>query len=813
MKRSFWIMLLAYMTMLLALLMTACSYSPSNSVFCDGSSPYLNILPKALPQYDIRAVESGYEAERLGSSIAVEVFDYQAETLMQSSRKLYWYPQYAVTVVIAVDRDKTCADIRGWKSLLNCDGSIMLSYNEPFNCCFAAVSYGLCGEDFDMDGALKLFEELEQTGRMTQNADADIQICFDYQAAAQMKAGRKLEIIIPEEGTLSFTKGLLSNKELKLPVHMDILLEQSGLRTDEGEADRRLYPMESEYARAKKLDDYTKMLGATESAWARYRREAQHTDLFATADGREHIIAATAAIAVVVAWAGTMIGRLLNRQMRVIVFIAAAEMVLWLLVRTIKWQLPIAGALNRYLWYSFYLFQLGLPVTMLRLTVSIGVEGHAAAPRWWKVCLMVNILAFLLVLTNDMHMLVFRMDLSQPGWSGNYSYGIGYFAVCMVNAACIFLTLMLLIKKCGKTPRRNALLFPVGLRAYYRARAGVGHKLHKAPSGTGDNSPCVGKQGAFGGLNGYSGFLCRGLAEANGGYLRLAVYAARHYAHVHAVAFAGDEPGAGRSLSGRRMRKLYGGGHVAYCIYAVYARLIVFVHRYAPPVHIGSYALAEQAFGIWPSSYGAQNKLAFCLYSGVLLLEADAQRIALFFNPFHHGACEQLHVPLLKLLRKALAKLPVHVGKQPVKPLNYRDPAAEIAEKRGELNAYNAAAYYHNRFWQLVELFKQLVARNNALKLKARDRRPCRDGACGYYDAVCGICTRVFAFNAYCACGGYRRLSAYKLHLCRLKQRFYAAAQLLNGLPLKFVHFRKVYACSFYMHTHARRVLNLAVCV
>ena len=463
MKRSFGIMLLAYMTMLLALLMTACSYSPSNSVFCDGSSPYLNILPKALPQYDIRAVESGYEAERLGSSIAVEVFDYQAETLMQSSRKLYWYPQYAVTVVIAVDRDKTCADIRGWESLLNCDGSIMLSYNEPFNCCFAAVSYGLCGEDFDMDGALKLFKELEQTGRMTQNADADIQICFDYQAAAQMKAGRKLEIIIPEEGTLSFTKGLLSNKELKLPVHMDILLEQSGLRTDEGEADRRLYPMESEYARAKKLDDYTKMLGATESAWARYKREAQHKDLFTTADGREHIIAATAAIAVVVAWAGTMIGRLLNRQMRVIVFIAAAEMVLWLLVRTIKWQLPIAGALNRYLWYSFYLFQLGLPVTMLRLTVSIGAEGHAAAPRWWKVCLMVNILAFLLVLTNDMHMLVFRMDLSQPGWSGNYSYGIGYFAVCMVNAACIFLTLMLLIKKCGKTPRRNALLFPIGL--------------------------------------------------------------------------------------------------------------------------------------------------------------------------------------------------------------------------------------------------------------------------------------------------------------------------------------------------------------
>lgn len=184
MKRSFWIILLAYMTMLLALLMTACSYSPSNSVFCDGGSPYLNILPKALPQYDIRAVESGYEAERLGSSIAVEVFDYQAETLMQSSRKLYWYPQYAVTVVIAVDRDKTCADIRGWKSLLNCDGSIVLSYNEPFNCCFAAVSYALCGEDFDMDGALKLFKELEQTGRMTQNVDADIQICFDYQAAA-----------------------------------------------------------------------------------------------------------------------------------------------------------------------------------------------------------------------------------------------------------------------------------------------------------------------------------------------------------------------------------------------------------------------------------------------------------------------------------------------------------------------------------------------------------------------------------------------------------------------------------------------------
>ena len=63
---------------------------------------------------------------------------------------------------------------------------------------------------------------------------APIQLCFDNQAAAWNRTGQDWEIIVPAEGTLSFTLGLLSDTPLEFERGLNETLLASGLPLADG---------------------------------------------------------------------------------------------------------------------------------------------------------------------------------------------------------------------------------------------------------------------------------------------------------------------------------------------------------------------------------------------------------------------------------------------------------------------------------------------------------------------------------------------------------------------------------------------------
>lgn len=446
----------------IAFFTTACALAEPNTVSCDTQSPYPSAAQR-LPGYEFKKDTSGYVAGRIAKNAAVEAFDFQAQTLLQSGHALRYYPQYAATVVLAIDRDLTGALISGWNDLRNAGERVAFqSGGVDFRCQFAALSYGLSGESFSLDEALSLLECLSEKGLLCAQRTAPVWICFDYEAAAEIKAGRNIEIVVPKEGTLSFECGLLSKNALVLPEQAEKLI-QYGLRMTAGACDGALYPDSAAYSPARTLADSTRMNTAMENAYARYRREALHTRRLSTADGREHTLAAMATILLVIAWGGSMIGRTLNKRLRALVLLAALQMTLWLLLRMIKWQLPDGGALSRYCWYAYYVFQLGLPATLLRMTDVIGAkEGTATVSVWRWSCLAVNVMLLLLVFTNDLHMWVFKLKPSALNWNGDYSYGFGYVLLLSFIVLCVFSAIALLIKKCWNSPRKYGLIFPLG---------------------------------------------------------------------------------------------------------------------------------------------------------------------------------------------------------------------------------------------------------------------------------------------------------------------------------------------------------------
>ena len=459
----------AALLLALSVLLCACAGQPNGHVIVHENEPhseYGNTIGALLPSYACAPRTRGTFME-LQKGAAVEAFDSQAVPALEAGVASHWYPHYLATVVIAVDRGQTDAKIGGWADLCAAGVEVSMSDASPsLGHMLAAVSFALDGEDFSLHSAARLLAPLYEQGRLTfGDYDAPLVICYDFQAAAMKKAGRNMETIVPSEGTLSFVRGLLSNAPLDIPGSREALLG-AGYRLPDGDCDESLYPPATAYARAATLSGYGHLNAEIQNTTKIVRREIQHTRVYTSADNHEHQVFALVYIVVVIVWVGLIAYRAMQKGVRLSAFVCCALLIGWLLVRMFKYQLVVESVVSRYAWYGFYIFQMGLPLAVLWMALAIDKPADTLKPpKWWLYLLAGNVALVLLVLTNDLHRLAFRMDITSNGWSRDYSYGPLYFLVLAVVFSQALLSQVILVQKSRKSPRRFAFLFPLALYA------------------------------------------------------------------------------------------------------------------------------------------------------------------------------------------------------------------------------------------------------------------------------------------------------------------------------------------------------------
>lgn len=437
----------------------------------EGAEAYSAALAPFLPGYSLQTAEDTLYAQ-VARGNAVACFDVQALPAMAQGVGRYWYPHVSATVVLAVDRSRTDAAITGWNSLRESRvpvgiGSISVIRNML---ALGAVSYGLNQEKPTKGDALELLESLCRNGGFElEDLDAPILICLDYEAAGWNRNGGNYEIIVPEEGTISYQMGLLSDAPLTLASGLDTALLSAGLPLAGGE---RPPGFPQDYGAAHMLgeEDYDWFLELAGDSSRDLRRQVFHTRLYTTADLREHILSPLLIVSAILLWQGTVSHRMSRRDVRRAVNVMSWLIVGWLLLRLFKYQLLSEGILSRMCWYGYYLFQLALPVALLYLAEILDrPEGDIplVRPPWPPlVCYAISVL---LVMTNDWHQLVFHFDLS-GNWFNDYGYGIGYWMIIAASALFLLLAIGKLFIKGRKSPywggKVLSLLFFGGLAAY-----------------------------------------------------------------------------------------------------------------------------------------------------------------------------------------------------------------------------------------------------------------------------------------------------------------------------------------------------------
>ena len=168
------------------------------------------------------------------------------------------------------------------------------------------------------------------------------------------------------------------------------------------------------------------------------------------------------------AWCYSLWIRIVQTQVRRYLLAISVLMVLWILLRSIKFSIENTEA-ERWLWYFYYFPMLFIPMLSVFVSRSLGKGEDFRLPRWTKILYFPTLLLLLLVLTNDLHQQVFSFPSGVLS-DREYRYEGGYFFVMGWEALCAGFAFLSMAKNC-RIPRSRRIrwlpLVPLALSLAY----------------------------------------------------------------------------------------------------------------------------------------------------------------------------------------------------------------------------------------------------------------------------------------------------------------------------------------------------------
>lgn len=148
-------------------------------------------------------------------------------------------------------------------------------------------------------------------------------------------------------------------------------------------------------------------------------------------------------------WGYSLDRRIIQPQTLHWLRLTAALMLLWLILRTLKYEFVTDLTVARYIWYLYYLPMLFIPLLGVYIALSLGKSEKFRLTGRIGALAIIPAVLFLLVITNDLHQQMFAFSSGVPGEPDNYSYSYGpvYFCYLGWTVTCMFFSLILLLKK------------------------------------------------------------------------------------------------------------------------------------------------------------------------------------------------------------------------------------------------------------------------------------------------------------------------------------------------------------------------------
>lgn len=148
-------------------------------------------------------------------------------------------------------------------------------------------------------------------------------------------------------------------------------------------------------------------------------------------------------------WGYSLDRRIIQPQTLHCLRLTAALMLVWLVLRTLKYEIVTDPTVARYIWYLYYLPMLFIPLLGVYIALFLGKPQEIRLNVRTGCLAIVPAVLFLSVITNDLHQQVFAFSGGVPGGQDNSSFSHRplYFACLVWMVACMFFSLVRLLNK------------------------------------------------------------------------------------------------------------------------------------------------------------------------------------------------------------------------------------------------------------------------------------------------------------------------------------------------------------------------------
>ena len=165
-------------------------------------------------------------------------------------------------------------------------------------------------------------------------------------------------------------------------------------------------------------------------------------------------------IALYIGWGISVSKRIIQVQVRHYLIAVSGLMVFWFVIRSMKYYFITDIGIARQLWYLYYLPMLFIPLFSLFVAISLGKPASTKLSKTTLLLLYIpTVLCLLLVLTNDLHQLVFSFPEGEVWTDKNNGYTFGYYIVIGWEILCALAAFVIMIIKCRLSYRKKYLPF------------------------------------------------------------------------------------------------------------------------------------------------------------------------------------------------------------------------------------------------------------------------------------------------------------------------------------------------------------------
>ena len=154
-------------------------------------------------------------------------------------------------------------------------------------------------------------------------------------------------------------------------------------------------------------------------------------------------------ISLVIAWCSSVRTRIINKQVRHYLIAVGILLAFWLILRTCKWEFIAQNGthLGRYLWYSYYIPMVFVPLLGVFIIDHIGKAENYKTPNRLKYMYIPAAFLVTAIFTNDLHNLVFSFPSGYQNSESDCVYHVLYYVTMAWFILLGIYFVVMLIKK------------------------------------------------------------------------------------------------------------------------------------------------------------------------------------------------------------------------------------------------------------------------------------------------------------------------------------------------------------------------------